>query len=226
MRHDGGVRTRFSKLAGLCALSMMLASCSGGGERPRPAETPPAAPTMATGASDWRRVATDRDRDRVRRWRDAWMAALPAARRADAKAVAAEGALFDPDRALADPTPPPGRYRCRVFKLGAARAGGLDFVAYPYFACRVGDEGEVLSLFKETGSQRQVGLLFDDSPSRMVFVGTLVLGDEQRALDYGQDADRDMIGLFERIGERRWRLALPWPRFESQLDVVELVPAP
>jgi hypothetical protein len=90
----------------------------------------------------------------------------------------------------------------------------------------VSNEGEVLSLFKETGSQRQVGLLLADSPSRMVFVGTLVLGDEQRALDYGQDADRDMIGLFERIGERRWRLSLPWPRFESQLDVVELVPAP
>ncbi len=36
--------------------------------------------------------------------------------------------------------------------------------------------------------------------------------------------DRDMAGVLERIGERRWRLVLPYPRFESLLDVVELVP--
>lgn len=204
---------------------MVIAGCGGGGDRGGPAASMSRPSPTAADETDWRRVATDADRDRVRRWRDAWTSALPAARRADAKAVAAEAGLFDPDRALPDPAPPAGRYRCRVFKLGAARPGGLDFVAYPYFACRVGDEGDVRSLFKETGSQRPVGLLLKDSPTRMVFVGTLVLGDEQRALDYGQDADRDMIGLFERVGERRWRLSLPWPRFESQLDVVELVPA-
>lgn len=218
------MNTRCSKLVGLIGLSLFIANCSGGSGR-RAAATVAPQPIDEPATNDWRRVATAADRDRVRRWRDAWMSALPAARRANPQAVAAEGALFDPDHALSDPAPPPGRYRCRVFKLGAARPGGRDFVAYPYFACRVGNEGEVLSLFKETGSQRQVGLLFGDTPSRMVFVGTLVLGDEQRALDYGQDADRDMIGLFERIEERRWRLALPWPRFESRLDVVELVPA-
>ena len=60
----------------------------------------------------------------------------------------------------------------------------------------------------------------------MVFLGTLQLGDEHGVLRYGHDAERDMIGLLERIGERRWRLTLPFPRFESMLDVIEIVPAP
>ena len=32
-------------------------------------------------------------------------------------------------------------------------------------------------------------------------------------------------GLVERIGERRWRLVIPWPANESNLDLIELVPA-
>jgi len=35
-----------------------------------------------------------------------------------------------------------------------------------------------------------------------------------------------MAGLIERIGTRRWRVVLPYPHFESVLDVVELIPAP
>ena len=34
-----------------------------------------------------------------------------------------------------------------------------------------------------------------------------------------------MAGYVERVGEKRWRLVLPWPKFESIVDVVELVPA-
>ena len=60
---------------------------------------------------------------------------------------------------------------------------------------------------------------------RQVFFGTLVLGDEIRALGYGRDATRDMAGAMERIGPQRWRLVLPYPRFESTLDVIELTPA-
>jgi hypothetical protein len=43
-------------------------------------------------------------------------------------------------------------------------------------------------------------------------------------MDYGRDANRDMAGIVQRIGPRRWRLVLPYPHFESLLDVVELVP--
>jgi hypothetical protein len=59
-----------------------------------------------------------------------------------------------------------------------------------------------------------------------VFLGTLVLGDETRALQYGQDEMRDVAGYVERIGPDRWRLIMPKPHFESQMDVMELTPAP
>jgi hypothetical protein len=33
-----------------------------------------------------------------------------------------------------------------------------------------------------------------------------------------------MAGVVERIGNQRWRLVLPYPHFESTIDIVELVP--
>jgi hypothetical protein len=80
-------------------------------------------------------------------------------------------------------------------------------------------------LAKLNGSQRQFGLIFPGDLLRQVFLGTLVLGDETRALQYGQDDSRDVVGYVERIGPNRWRLVLPSPHVESQLDVMELVPA-
>lgn len=213
----------------LASLATILAGCAttacgGGGAAVASSGTgaPPTAPSA--GSDDWRRVATPADRDRLRRWRDAWMTALPRARAADAAAIAAQGALFNPDGALAGGSAPAGRYRCRVFKLGGAGSAMRDFTAYPAFDCRITDEGRVRSFYKESGSQRPVGLLFADG-DRTVFLGTLLLGDERAALQHGQDRDRDMAGLLERVGERRWRLVLPYPRFESLLDVIELVPA-
>ena len=140
--------------------------------------------------------------------------------------VRADPALFDPDRGLPGATPPPGAYRCRVFKLGANGTAMRNVTTYAAVDCTVTDEGEVSSLYKLSGAQRSVGIVFPDSPSRAVFLGTMVLGDETKPLKYGQDANRDLAGYVERIGPHRWRLILPRPRFESLLDVVEIVPAP
>jgi hypothetical protein len=60
---------------------------------------------------------------------------------------------------------------------------------------------------------------------RQLFLGSLVLGDESRALQYGEDQSRNIAGFVERIGPQRWRLLMPRPHFESQMDVMELVPA-
>ena len=46
------------------------------------------------------------------------------------------------------------------------------------------------------------------------------------ATAYGLRPDRDMVAGVERIGEQRWRLVIPWPANESNLDLIELVPAP
>lgn len=173
----------------------------------------------------WRAIVTENDRKRLRNWRKAWDEALPLARAADGDAIAREGPLFAPFQALPGAAPPPGAYRCRTFKLGAAGEGMRDFLAYPWFECRIEAEGDVLGLHKTTGSQRPTGLLFTESATRNIFLGTLVLGDETAPLRYGLDVNRDMAGYIERVGENRWRLVLPYPRFESLLDVIELVPA-
>lgn len=173
---------------------------------------------------DWRRLATPSDRLRLRNWRQAWIEALDHARKANIDAITAGGALFDPDRAYAGAVPPVGRYRCRVFKLGAKGTAMAEFTAYPDFACRIGRDDDKPTFYKLEGAQRPAGVLFSDSASRAVFLGTLVIGDERRAMQYGRDASRDLVGYVERVGEKRWRLVLPYPRFESILDVVELVP--
>lgn len=171
-------------------------------------------------------AVTDSDRKRLRDWRDAFTSGLAQARAAGhGPAILREGALLQPDAALGGGIPA-GEYRCRIIKLGARGPGMLPFVAYPAFTCRVGaSAGGVQSFAKLSGSQRQLGIIRPHDQLRGLFTGTLVLGDEQRALPYGADPDRDLAGWVERVGEQRWRLLLPHPRFESLMDVVELVPA-
>ena len=179
----------------------------------------------ARAPTDWRMLATEDDRRRVREWRDGWTEALEQARGAGHEAdIAREGALLDPDAALGDPMPPPGDYDCRTIKIGSPPPGLLYYVAYPAFHCRIAVSGQRIAFTKLTGSQRPMGRLFADNDRRLIFLGTMQLGDERRAFQYGTDQDRDLAGLVERIGDNRWRLVLPYPHFESLLDVVELTP--
>ena len=179
--------------------------------------------------SDWRQVATEDDRNRVQHWRDTWIDALAQANRSHAAAITAGGALFEPDTALPGAQPPPGDYACRTVKLGQSPLnwpGGsaLDYVEYPAFHCRIAERDGRLHFIKLTGSQRPVGTIFPDNGRRMIFLGTLMLGDESRALRYGRDRERNLIGVVERVGAGRWRIAFPYPHHESLLDVIELVP--
>ncbi len=196
---------------------LLLAACA--------SETSGPAAALPAAATGWRAIATDHDRERARKWRTAWVRAVAEARAAGHSAeIAREGLLLEPDAALRGVAPPAGDYRCRVLKVGSQGEGGLDYIAYPQFDCRISAGAGAMDFVKLTGSQRPVGRLFPDSDRRMVFLGTLQLGDERGNLRYGHDRQRDMIGLLERIGERRWRLAFPYPAFESTLDVLELVP--
>lgn len=173
----------------------------------------------------WRAMATEQDRARLRGWRQTWMEGLRAARSADADAVAGEGALLEPDAAMLEPAPPPGEYRCRTMKLGSIGSATLDWVSYPAFRCTIRREGDALHFTKLTGSQRPVGHIYPGGTRRMIFLGSLQLGDERQVLPYGSDSRRDMAGIVERVGERRWRLVFPRPSFESIIDVIELIPA-
>ena len=172
----------------------------------------------------WKDVVTADDRERLRDWRATFVATVNAASMEHSAEVTREGVLLDPDAAIPGAALPEGMFRCRVLKLGAKQPGNLDYVTYPPFTCRVKAERGLKRFNKLSGSQRYVGLIFPNDSMREIFLGTLVLGDEKRALQYGQDQTRDIAGYVERIGPNRWRLVMPKPHFESQLDVMELVP--
>ena len=187
------------------------------------------APSMAAAGEprgDWRQVVTAADRQRLRNWRTAWMTALADARGgADAATVAADPALFDPDAGLVDGAmPPPGDYRCRLIAIGA-RPGARALASGGWGRCHIADGGAPRPLTGLDGIQRPAGLIYADSEHRAIFLGTAMFPDERRPATYAHAAGRDMAGVVERIGERRWRLALPYPRFGSALDLIELAPA-
>ena len=174
----------------------------------------------------WKEVATEDDRRRLADWRKTFVNALNSAKKAGHSAeIAQEGALLDPDAAIGPSRIPDGLYRCRIIKIGAKSEDNLAYIAYPAFYCRVKAERQLQRVNKFGGSQRLVGLVFPADAVRQVFLGTLVLGDETRALQYGQDAMRDVAGYIEGIGPNRWRLIMPAPHYESQIDVLELVPS-
>ncbi|MES2326015.1 MAG: DUF4893 domain-containing protein, partial [Pseudomonadota bacterium] len=123
------------------------------------------------------------------------------------------------------PAPTPGSYNCRLIKLGKAAPTGKSYESFKPFFCYVEVEDDLLTIVKQTGSQRPAGRLWeDDDPTRLVFLGSLALGNEDQPLAYGDDPKRNMAGVLERIGPFRWRLVIPWPQSTSKLDVFELTP--
>jgi hypothetical protein len=174
----------------------------------------------------WHSVASPDDMQRIQRLDDAWRQALAEARtKGFLKAVQAEGAVLRPAAGLQSPAPTPGPYSCRTIKLGTKTGRGVPFNAYKPFACYVETEGQLLTIVKQTGSQRPAGRHYPDpNPKQLIFLGTLALGTEEAPLPYGERADRNMAGIMERIGPFHFRLVVPWPRSESKLDVTELVP--
>ncbi len=194
-------------------------------ETPAPASGEPSQGEQG-GTDDWRKVASATDAGLLNRLDEAWDTALTRARRDGyAPELKALGALVVADAAQSGRLhPAPGNYRCRTIKLGVRGDVGTGFVAYPYFACRVElTAGGDLILEKTTGSQRIRGLLYPDTDNRLVYVGTQSWGNERGFPTYGRQPERDQAGVLERIGERRWRLAIPFPKQESQLDIIEIV---
>jgi hypothetical protein len=172
--------------------------------------------------------ADPEDRNRIRRVATGWSSGLAEARAAGFRdAIRAEGRLLDPDAGLVRPAPTPGSYSCRLVKLGRTNGKGPAFEKFKPFFCYVQVEDDLFTIVKQTGSQRPAGRLWeDDLPNRLIFLGSLALGNEEEARAYGDDPRRDMAGIFERIAPFQWRLVIPYPRDGSQLQVFELKPVP
>src|SRR3546814_7942635 len=81
---------------------------------------------------------------------------------------------------------------------------GVQTCALPIFTS---EKDGRLGFAKLTGSQRQKGMLWPDAPRRMIFLGTIELGDERAPMTYGADGQRDVAGEIgrascrERVGQ-------------------------
>jgi hypothetical protein len=203
-------------------LALTAAACTTPSKPPAP--TPVVVEPDAK-SEGWMSVATPQDESRLDRIGLAWSEALAEAKRSQPAEVRKEGRLLDPKAGLPAPAPTPGSYNCRLIKLGKGTARAPAFERFKPFFCYVEVEGELLTIVKQTGSQRPAGRLWqDDLANRLVFLGSLALGNEEQPLAYGEDPKRDMAGVLERIAPFRWRLVIPWPQGTSKLDVFELTP--
>ncbi|HZW15072.1 MAG TPA: DUF4893 domain-containing protein [Brevundimonas sp.] len=231
------------RILAAAALVALLAAC---GDRPAEPETAtPAPPVPATppaadlpaappaggeqgGTADWHEVVSVEDAAALGRLGQAWrLARAEAEDKGFADQVEALGPLVDPNAGQAGRLqPPPGAYRCRTIKLGSNGPGGVGYLEYPFFRCTIElTPGGDLILTKTTGSQRTRGLLYPDTDRRLVFVGAQAWGMDETAFPrYGDQRIRDQVGVFERIGSERWRLVIPWPKVDSKLEILELVP--
>lgn len=173
-------------------------------------------------AERWQDVATPADAERLKQRDATFAAALREVRASEyAGELAKNALLYDPDRRLDDPLPPEGRYLCATHKLGGQF---LSFIAYPDFICAIYGTGDKRQFVKLTGSQRPVGYIHADTRRSGVFLGSLMLGDDEGLVPYGQDKERDLAGTVERIGKDHWRIVFPRPYYESTMDIIDLRP--
>ena len=174
----------------------------------------------------WKAVATSGDQDRINRLGLAWQQALMEAQARHSRDDKDQGDLLKARVGLPRPQPTPGSYNCRMISIGKSDRKSPTLEKFnPFFCYVLADDAGVLTIVKQTGSQRPAGRLWeDDDPNRMIFLGSLALGDEQEPLAYGDDPSRNMVGVFERIAPFRWRLVIPFPQSGAKLEVFELTP--
>jgi hypothetical protein len=219
-------RRRFGgKIGTIAAVAALIV----GGCQTKPKAPPGVTPTVEVGppakAEAWKQLATEADEARLARLDDAWAAGLDEVKRNYATQVRNEGVLLKPHAALSRPAPTPGSYNCRLIKLGRATPKTRAYESFKPFFCYVEVEDDLLTIVKQTGSQRPAGRLWeDDDPKRLIFLGSLALGEEDQPMAYGDNPKRDMAGVLERIAPFKWRLVIPWPQSTSKLDVFELTP--
>jgi hypothetical protein len=210
-------------------MSSALVACLSGCAANKPKLPSGMRPSVEVGpppkSEAWKAIATADDQDRLARLGLAWQEALDDAKKSNAADIRREGKLLLPRSALARPAPTPGSYNCRLIKLGKATPKSRALESFKPFFCYVEVEGDLLTIVKQTGSQRPAGRLWeDDDSTRLIFLGSLALGNEDQPLAYGDDPKRNMAGVLERIGPFKWRLVIPWPQSTSKLDVFELTP--
>ncbi len=205
------------RLPVLAAALLALAGCSAGDDLQPYA--------VVRRADVWQAVIRDADRGRLARLSDAWMAARSDIAAAGASAdLAALGPVADPDLKASVQLPGPGPYRCRIIRLGW-RQGSVRLAppvqAEDWAPCQLTADGILSRLETAPGRQQYGGTLYPDV-DRLVFLGSVRLADDMGRLRYGEDRDRDQLGVLTALGDGHWRLALPWPRWSARLILIEI----
>jgi hypothetical protein len=190
------------------AAAMLLSGCQTAQRR--------SAAVIVDEAEPWRSAASPEDLATLDAMSARWAAARPQAGR---RGLAP---LLDPQAALSHAVPAPGPYRCRLTRLvgrGPPAPSAWSF-------CFVGADGEQLSLTADVPARRVGGYLWTTRDGRrLAFLGGVIPAKGRPAAAYGEARATDAAGWLERIGEFRYRLALPGTA-PAALDVIELVAAP
>ena len=116
---------------------------------------------------------------------------------------------------LAEGYDPNGSWKCRTIKAG----GTLPLTVYPWFACRISEDGAGWQFEKLTGSQRTRGSFYTLSATRLAYLGAgYVTGEKPKA--YGQDAKENQVAIVERRAKDKLVVLFPAPQYESKLDIL------
>ena len=116
---------------------------------------------------------------------------------------------------LAEGYDPNGTWKCRTIKAG----GTLPLTVYPWFACRISEDGAGWQMEKLTGSQRTKGMFYTLSATRLAYLGAgYVTGEKPRV--YGQDAKENQVAIVERRAKNKLVFLFPAPQYESKLDIL------
>lgn len=200
------------------ALCSLLAACAAQTPPPRvvlvsvaPVEEPP----------EWRKSIRPEDDARLESLRADWgklHARLPN------RVRTAQGKLVDPGAGLDMPSLTPGSYRCRIVRLRSPARGAVSARSSANDYCFVSASDEGIAFVKQTGSDPAAGYFYPDG-KRYVFLGARQRRAGENSLGYGNEPARDMVGVVERVGGFRWRLAVAGAD-ERQLDIYELTPVP
>lgn len=204
----------------LMALILPIAAC-----------TPALQPVVEVGegadAPAWRSAIRPADAERIGMLPTIWSLARATLTVRQKALAQREGDLLDPDAARDHPAIPPGSYRCRLVRIDGTDRRKEQVRSFKEFYCYIrGERDNRLSFTKQTGSELPGGWLHPDGERRLVMVGAMQREQGDNSLNYGDEPERDLVGVVERIGPFRWRLVLPPKRTEPRLDIYELTPVP
>jgi hypothetical protein len=169
------------------------------------------------------RLLRPADAERLAGLDEARRAAVAAAQRHPDAALRAEFAqmMAGEPQTLRDGFDASGEWQCRIGRLSATG----ELAVFPWYRCRIDDDGAGWRLRKLDGSDRTDGRFYDQGERAMVYLGARGTPSAP-APRYGAQPSRDQVALAVRPGPDRLRLEFPRVSATVPFEVIELRRAP